>query len=107
MNPNCRPPMPAFHDILSLLRQSSMALKTNKGALYSSVAMSKLKFEKLDVSTLSVTMNRAKIPGGWLLVSTSNAGGGVTFYPDSGHKWDGGSVADERGKTALAAPRAS
>ena len=34
MNPNCRPPMPAFHDILSLLRQSSMTLKTNNGALY-------------------------------------------------------------------------
>ena len=77
-------------------------------ALYS-VAMPKLKFEKLDASTLSAStiMNRAKIPGGWLLVSTSNAGGGVTFYPDPEHKWDGGSVADERGKTALAAPRAS
>jgi hypothetical protein len=69
--------------------------------------MPKLKFEKLDVGALSVQVNRAKIPGGWLLVSTSNAGGGVTFYPDSGHKWDGGSVADERGKTALAVPRAS
>jgi hypothetical protein len=71
--------------------------------------MHTLKFEKLDVSTLSAstTMNRAKIPGGWLIVSTSNAGGGVTFYPDPEHKWDGGSVADKGGKTALAAPRAS
>ena len=86
-----------------------MTLKTNKGALYSSVAMPKLKFEKLDVSTLSAgtMMNRAKIPGGWLLVSTSNTGGGVSFYPDPEHKWDGGSLADEREKTALAAPRAS
>jgi hypothetical protein len=86
-----------------------MTLKTNKGALYISVAMPKLKFEKLDVSTLSANtiVNRAKIPGGWLLVSTSTAGGGVTFYPDPEHKWDGGSVANEHGKTALAVPRAS
>ena len=86
-----------------------MILKTNHGALYISSAMPKLKFEKLDVSTLTVNtiINRAKIPGGWLLVSTSNAGGGVTFYPDPEHKWDGGSVEDDRGKTALATPRAS
>ena len=85
-----------------------MILKINKSTLYISSAMPKLKFEKLDVSTLTVNtiINRAKIPGGWLLVSTSNAGGGVTFYPDPEHKWDGGSAA-ERGKTALAAPRAS
>ena len=93
--------------ILSLLRQSSMVLKAKRGVFYISAAMPKLKFEKLDVDALSARVNRAKIPGGWLLVSTSNAGGGVTFYPDPEHKWDGGSVADERGKTALAAPRAS
>jgi hypothetical protein len=71
--------------------------------------MPKLVFERLDVSTLTAntTMNRAKIPGGWLLVSTSVAGGGVTFYPDPEHKWDGGSVADERGRTTPALPRAS
>jgi hypothetical protein len=70
--------------------------------------MPKLKFEKLDVgASLSVQVNRAKIPGGWLLVSTSNAGGGVTFYPDPEHKWDGGSVAGEGAKTVMAAPRAS
>ena len=69
--------------------------------------MVKLKFEKLNIGLLSVQMKRAKIPGGWLLVSTSNAGGGVTFYPDPGHKWDGGSVADEPGKTLLAAPQES
>jgi hypothetical protein len=68
-------------------------------------AMPKLNFEKLDADPLSVRVNRAKIPGGWLVVSTSSSGGGVTFYPDPQHKWDGGSVADERGKTALVAPR--
>ena len=68
--------------------------------------MSKLKFEKLDVDSQGTRVNRAKIPGGWLLVVMSNSGGGVTFYPDPEHKWDGGSVADERGSVASAAPRA-
>jgi hypothetical protein len=71
--------------------------------------MPKLKFEKLDVSTLSAStlINRAKIPGGWLLVSTSNAGGGVTFYPDPEHKWDGGSVVEDPGKAASTMRKAS
>ena len=68
--------------------------------------MPKLKFEKLDVDALPFRVNRAKIPGGWLLVATSNAGGGLTFYPDPQHKWDGGSVADDTRHAAPAAPRA-
>jgi hypothetical protein len=67
--------------------------------------MSKLKFEKLDVDSQGTRVNRAKIPGGWLLVVMSNSGGGVTFYPDPEHKWDGGSVADDRGKPALVSQR--
>lgn len=67
--------------------------------------MPKLKFEKLDVEALSVRVNRAKVPGGWLLATISSSGGGFTFYPDPQHKWDGGSVADDRGHVALVAPR--
>jgi hypothetical protein len=67
--------------------------------------MAKLKFEKLDVGALSFRVNRAKIPGGWLVIGTSSSGGGVTFYPDPEHKWDGGSVADAPGNAALATPR--
>ena len=70
--------------------------------------MPKLKFEKLDVgSTLSARVSRAKIPGGWLLIVTSNSGGGLTFYSDPQHKWDGSSLADESAKATLAASRAS
>jgi hypothetical protein len=65
--------------------------------------MPKLKFEKLDIDALSARVNRAKVPGGWLVISTSSSGGGVTFLPDPEHKWDGGSVADGSGKAALAA----
>jgi hypothetical protein len=61
--------------------------------------MPKLKFEKLDVgSTLSARVSRAKIPGGWLLIVTSNSGGGLTFYSDPQHKWDGNSLAGEHAK---------
>ena len=69
--------------------------------------MPKLKFEKLDVDgTVSARVSRAKIPGGWLLIVTSNSGGGLTFYSDPQHKWDGNSLADDRVKPALVPPRA-
>lgn len=69
--------------------------------------MPKLKFEKLDVgSMLPARVSRAKIPGGWLLIAIANSGGGLTFYSDPEHKWDGNSL-DEGAKAALAAPRAS
>jgi hypothetical protein len=82
-------------------------LESLPGVFYISIAMPKLKFEKLDVDALSARVNRAKIPGGWLLVATSNSGGGVTFDPDPEHKGDGGSVADGRRNAVLAAPRAT
>lgn len=69
--------------------------------------MPKLKFEKLDIGALPARVSRAKIPGGWLLIVTSNSGGGLTFYPDPQHKWDGNSLADEGAKATLAVPRAS
>ena len=70
--------------------------------------MPKLKFEKLDVgATLSVRMSRARVPGGWLLVVTSNSGSGLTFYSDPQHKWDGNSLADNEAKPTVAASRAS
>ncbi len=37
---------------------------------------------------------RARVPGGWLIfICTPGRGGlgGVTFYPDANHAWDGGS----------------
>jgi len=43
--------------------------------------MPKLKFEKLDVEALSARVNRAKIPGGWLLIVTSSSGGDALSIP--------------------------
>lgn len=51
---------------------------------------------------VSFTMQRAKVPGGWLVYvfghgysyrSRSIWGhGGLTFYPDPEHQWDGNSL---------------
>ena len=36
---------------------------------------------------------RSKIPGGWIVVMTKEAGeAGVTFVPDPNHTWDGSSI---------------
>lgn len=36
---------------------------------------------------------RAKVPGGWLIILRPNATGvSVCFYPDPAHQWDGGSL---------------
>jgi hypothetical protein len=70
--------------------------------------MPTIKFEKLNVDkTVSVRLSRAKIPGGWLLLAASSSGGGLTFYSDPQHKWDGNSLADEGVKAIAAAPRTS
>ena len=37
-------------------------------------------------------VHRTKVPGGWLVLAIHNTTG-LTFYPDSVHKWDGGSLA--------------
>jgi len=65
--------------------------------------MPKLEFEKLDIGSQQTRLSRAKIPGGWLLLASSNSGGGLTFYSDPEHKWDGNSLAGDNAK----APRAA
>ncbi len=37
---------------------------------------------------------RAKVPGGWLVISQFHVGGahGLVFLPDPKHEWDGGSL---------------
>ncbi len=46
----------------------------------------KLKWEAMHSS---IPASRCKVPGGWL-VSVTN--GGLTFFPDAEHAWDGSSV---------------
>ena len=40
---------------------------------------------------LGWSIHRAKVPGGWLVGVMHNTSG-LTFYPDPGHAWDGGSL---------------
>ena len=39
------------------------------------------------VASNGVSVSRAKVPGGWLVL----CGPAATYYPDPAHKWDGGS----------------
>ncbi len=46
----------------------------------------KLQWEPL---ASSIPASRAKVPGGWLISVTN---GGLTFFPDPEHAWDGSSL---------------
>jgi len=35
---------------------------------------------------------RAKVPGGWLILTKYFDSGGLTFYPDPTHSWSGNSL---------------
>jgi hypothetical protein len=42
-----------------------------------------------------VSLYRAKVPGGWLVLAVlglTGESGTITFYPDPGHAWDGSSL---------------
>jgi hypothetical protein len=41
-----------------------------------------------ELASAPCAARRAKVPGGWLV----SAGGGVAFYPDPQHSWDGASL---------------
>lgn len=49
-------------------------------------------FQWKELPTSMGPMWRAKLPGGWLLTSTSAPGRNLTFYPDAKHEWDGSTL---------------
>jgi hypothetical protein len=50
-------------------------------------------WEQLD-STKGLTVLRVPVPGGWLVYASNSyhQHGGITFYPDPEHLWNGGSL---------------
>ena len=44
-----------------------------------------------------LAMRRAKVPGGWFVYASDgyHHHGGLTFYPDPKHEWDGCSLPDD------------
>lgn len=51
-------------------------------------------FQNLWVSSPDISIRRAKVVGGWLVISMAKNGSekSITFYPDPKHEWDGGSM---------------
>jgi hypothetical protein len=45
-----------------------------------------------EVPTKMLYVYRLPVPGGWLVFAALSSGGGLTFYPDPEHEWDGGAV---------------
>jgi len=59
-------------------------------------ASTMLQFLPLHSSNSSHRLERAKVPGGWLVTSSKNdrdqGGSGITFVPDPDHQWDGRAI---------------
>ena len=58
--------------------------------------MASMKWERLK-SELGVLqyLQRAKVPEGWLIVVVAGgATGGITFYPDPKHEWNGDTLSE-------------
>jgi hypothetical protein len=59
-----------------------------------------LKWEELQLGGVSnISVHRAKVPGGWLIMTRMIVGGavvaggiGITFYPDPLYIWNGSSL---------------
>ena len=69
----------------------------------------KMKMPELAFKRLNTRFDifRAKVPGGWLLIyrSGGNGEGGLTFYPDKKHEWNGGKHRREIRRSKLRAKR--
>ena len=48
-----------------------------------------LEFKKIESNR---NVSRAKVPGGWFVTTSSQAGETLIFYPDPEHEWDGSSL---------------
>jgi hypothetical protein len=50
--------------------------------------MAKLVWEMIEAEPAYRKIERAKVPGGWLVrMEVGGCGGGITFVPDPKHEW--------------------
>jgi hypothetical protein len=49
--------------------------------------MAKLVWEMIEAEPSYRQIERAKVPGGWLVRMSVGDGGGITFVPDPKHEW--------------------
>jgi hypothetical protein len=51
--------------------------------------MAKLVWEMIEADPSYRKIERAKVPGGWLIrMEVGDSGGGITFVPDPNHEWE-------------------
>jgi hypothetical protein len=51
--------------------------------------MTKLVWEMIEAEPAYRKIERAKVPGGWLVrMEVGGSGGGITFVPDPNHEWE-------------------
>ena len=53
-------------------------------------------WEELESVGGLLAVRRAKVPGGWLIYASNgyHHHGGMTFYPDPEHRWNGSTLSD-------------
>jgi|OpeIllAssembly_1097287.scaffolds.fasta_scaffold2812613_2 hypothetical protein len=58
--------------------------------------MATIKLEKLEtqggIAQWAMALFRAKVPGGWLVMSNHGTESSLAFVPDAAHAWDGNSL---------------
>jgi len=50
--------------------------------------MAKLAWERIEAEPSYRKIERAKVPGGWLIRMEVGESGGITFVPDPNHEWE-------------------
>jgi hypothetical protein len=78
----------AMLDLLE--RDSTTWHRTREAAFEKKLLTFDLVPNRITTTSANFTIYRARIPGGWLVAVRPHDN--LTFIPDPGHEWDGGSI---------------